>query len=295
MKKSAYASPLRYPGGKAALKRFLGELILLNNLEGCTYYEPFCGGAGAGLNLLFDGLVEKIIINDADPAVYAFWTAILEHTDDFIKKIETIPLSIEEWNRQKEIYGTCNDTLPLGFAFFYLNRCARSGIVKNGGPIGGYAQSGKYTINVRFNREGLKHRIRRILGCSKRIKVYGLDAEEFIDTVIKKDKGKRFAFFDPPYVLKGGLLYLNRYTAGDHALLAEKIGNLDIPWVLTYDSTDEIRRLYRGFSYTEIPVRYSAARVRSERELLFVSDGMRVPLCTDIGRYQLSSREWKVS
>lgn len=295
MTQSVYASPLRYPGGKAVLKGILGELILLNNLEGCTYYEPFCGGAGAGLNLLFDGLVENIVINDADPAVYAFWTAVLEYTDDFIKKIETVPLHIEEWNRQKKIYNNSDEIDELGFAFFYLNRCARSGIVKNGGPIGGYAQSGKYTIDVRFNREGLKRRILRIREYSDRIKVYGLDAEEFIDTVIKKNNGKCFVFFDPPYVLKGGSLYMNRYTDGDHAGLAEKIGKLNIPWVLTYDSTNEIRNLYRGFSYTEIPIRYSAARVRNERELLFVSNGMRVPLCTDIGKFQLYSQEWKVS
>lgn len=292
---NSVASPLRYPGGKAVLKGFLGELILLNNLEGCTYYEPFCGGAGAGLNLLFDGLVENIVINDADPAVYAFWAAVLEHTDDFIKNIDTIPLHIEEWNRQKQIYNSSNKIVELGFAFFYLNRCARSGIVKNGGPIGGYAQNGKYTIGARFNREGLKRRILRIQEYSKSIQVHGLDAEKFIDTVIKKNEEKSFVFFDPPYVGKGGSLYMNKYTNSDHAGLAKKIGNLNIPWVLTYDRADEIRNLYRGFSYTEIPIRYSAARVRNERELLFVSDEMRVPLCTDIGRYQLSSREWKVS
>ena len=40
----------------------------------------------------------------------------------------------------------------LGFATFYLNRTNRSGIIK-GGVIGGKEQTGKWTLDVRFNRE----------------------------------------------------------------------------------------------------------------------------------------------
>ena len=45
-------SPLRYPGGKAALAPFLAETIALNGLAGCSYFEPFAGGAGAAFNRL---------------------------------------------------------------------------------------------------------------------------------------------------------------------------------------------------------------------------------------------------
>lgn len=36
-----YASPLRYPGGKAGLTGFLSDIIEINCLCGCRYYEPF--------------------------------------------------------------------------------------------------------------------------------------------------------------------------------------------------------------------------------------------------------------
>ena len=46
-----YASPLRYPGGKASLSNFLTDVIDLNDLRDCVYFEPYAGGAGAGLTL----------------------------------------------------------------------------------------------------------------------------------------------------------------------------------------------------------------------------------------------------
>ena len=64
--RARFASPLRYPGGKAALAPFLGETIALNGLSGCAYYEPFAGGAGAALQLLRDGVVSEVHINDID-------------------------------------------------------------------------------------------------------------------------------------------------------------------------------------------------------------------------------------
>ena len=43
-------SPLRYPGGKTQLSRFVMQLLELNNLDDIIYAEPFAGGFGAGWN-----------------------------------------------------------------------------------------------------------------------------------------------------------------------------------------------------------------------------------------------------
>ena len=72
------ASPLRYPGGKAALTGFLEDVIDLNDLRGCKYFEPYAGGAGAALSLLFESVVDSIVINDFDFRIYAFWTSLLD-------------------------------------------------------------------------------------------------------------------------------------------------------------------------------------------------------------------------
>lgn len=67
-------SPLRYPGGKSKLSpllRYIIENRVENNIT--TYIEPFAGGAGVALELLFSGTVDNIIINDYDKAIYSFW------------------------------------------------------------------------------------------------------------------------------------------------------------------------------------------------------------------------------
>ncbi len=53
-------TPLRYPGGKNALAGFLRDVIKANNLRNPNYVEPYCGGAGAALNLLFSEVVSDV-------------------------------------------------------------------------------------------------------------------------------------------------------------------------------------------------------------------------------------------
>ena len=50
-------SPLRYPGGKSILSPLLGNFIEINNLLDGIYIEPYAGGAGAALKLLFSEYV----------------------------------------------------------------------------------------------------------------------------------------------------------------------------------------------------------------------------------------------
>ena len=47
------ASPLRYPGGKTTLAGLLSQIRRLNNLGDRAIAEPFAGGAGASLKLLY--------------------------------------------------------------------------------------------------------------------------------------------------------------------------------------------------------------------------------------------------
>lgn len=181
-------SPLRYPGGKAVLSDFLIALLEHNEFIEPHYVEPYAGGAGAALRLLFEEYVEAITINDADPRISSFWLALTKYNDQFIDLAQSVELNVNEWLRQRAIYDECStsDPLSLGFATFYLNRTTRSGIIHNGGPIGGYKQDGNYKIDARFNREGLCKRIRRIGMYSDRIYVSSRDGAELLQYLNKK-------------------------------------------------------------------------------------------------------------
>ena len=83
-----------------------------------TYIEPFAGGAGIALDLLENDVVNRIVINDFDKGIYSFWRALLNETDRFIEEINNVPLSIDEWNRQRAIMLNASRrySFELGFA-----------------------------------------------------------------------------------------------------------------------------------------------------------------------------------
>ena len=174
-------SPLRYPGGKGCLVGLLSDVIDLNNLRGCAYFEPYAGGAGAALELLRKETVSEVFINDADFRVGAFWESVLGKTERFVDEIFRVPLSIEEWRRQQSVCANPekHTRFQAGFAAFYMNRCNRSGVLTGAGPIGGYAQTGKWKLGVRFNREALAERVLVLGRMRDRIHVSNGDALEF--------------------------------------------------------------------------------------------------------------------
>ena len=185
-KASHHLSPLRYPGGKGKLSAFFKGIIISNNLLDCTYIEPFAGGAGVALALLFHGYIERAIINDLSLPIFAFWKAALEETDEFIDRINNVDLTVAEWGRQRECFQTTSmPSFELGFAAFYLNRTNHSGVL-NGGIIGGREQTSRYSLDARFNRTELAARITRLARYRDEIEVLNLDASELIQTLSQR-------------------------------------------------------------------------------------------------------------
>jgi DNA adenine methylase len=280
-------TPLRYPGGKSKLGPFLGAVFAKNKLVDGWYAEPYAGGAGAGLYLLFRGYASRFLLNDVDRAVVSFWRAILQHNERFARQIERVPLSVAEWDRQKNAYSSEPMGFDLAFAFFYLNRTNRSGIM-NGGIIGGRKQKGLWGIGARFNRLELAARVRAIAQYRRTISVTRLDALEFLTSLQSATRRTRILVcLDPPYFGKGRDLYTNYYTPDDHAAIAAHVKTLRLPWVLTYDDCAEIRRLYRRCRIYESEVTYSARDASRGRELLMLSKNVHLPAmlpCARAGR-----------
>lgn len=274
-------SPLRYPGGKAKLSTFLIEVMRANGMSQPLYVEPYAGGAGAALRLLFEEFVEAIAINDADPRIRAFWEAVTGQPERFVERLRAIPLTVEEWRRQRGIYlqRDLRKMFDLGFSTFYLNRTTRSGIVHNGGPIGGLDQTGNYKIDARFNRDELARRIIRVGAYSDRIEVSGDDGLSLLRKLDRRRSApSTIAYIDPPYYSKGDELYLNRLTHAEHARLANYLrSEKRFSWVMTYDDVEDIRQLYAGYHQIPFSLAYSAYSRRTGSELLIHPSGISVP------------------
>ena len=276
---AATHSPLRYPGGKSSLSGFMRCLFAMNDLCDGEYAEPYCGGAGVGLNLLLNEFVSKIHLNDVDPAIHAFWWSVLNNTDDLCRRVMTVKLSIATWRRQRAILDNPveRSTEELGFAAFFMNRVNRSGILA-AGPIGGFNQTGNWGMDARFNREALCQLIQTIATFKDRISLTKLDALDFIKRVVSKMSRRSLVYFDPPYVVKGKRLYENSYSAEDHTLIAAAIRQLDRPnWIVSYDDVPLINDLYAGFRSFYYQINYSANFRSSGGEVMFFSPKLSIP------------------
>ena len=287
-------SPLRYPGGKSKIAPLIRLIIEKTGSSDITYIEPFAGGAGVALSLLIEGVVDQVVINDYDKAIYSFWRALKEAPQDLIDLIEHTPLTIDEWKHQKDIYSTQNKrySVELGFAAFYLNRTNRSGIL-SAGPIGGYNQTGNYGMDARFNRDALIGRIQEIAKYKSQIVVYNKEIRSFISGVIPKYQANAFVYFDPPYFENGQRLYKNFFSPTDHTDIALSIINgVNCPWVITYDDVPELRGIYSNYVQRRYNLNYSAANKGKGSEIIIFKDSYLLPPSDEVrkcmGDFQLT-------
>lgn len=275
-------TPLRYPGGKTKIADIAEKMIRKNFSTDCTYVEPFAGGAGSSMSLLMRGIVKRVVLNDSDSSIYAFWRAAITETDKFLERLATIDLNIEEWNKQKTIYDSVISmrapfySFDAGFAAFYLNRTNFSGIMESN-PIGGIQQTGAYKIDARFNKDMLSQKIAELGRHRGEIDIYGLDFRDFIRDILPMyDSVSTLTYFDPPYFMNGERLYRHSFTGADHVDLAYYIAHyVGCRWFATYDNCDQIKNLYSLYDEVQqetIPMMHSAKNKGLSGELMFFSD-----------------------
>lgn len=265
-------TPLRYPGGKARFAPFIASVMQFNDLDGGHYMEPYAGGAGVALELLFDGFVTDVHINDADPAVYAFWLAATAHPDALIKLVETEPINMDAWMHWRGVMrgDTYATDVQRGFATLFMNRTNRSGILK-AGVIGGKHQAGAYQLDARFKRDVLVERLRRIARQAKSIHVHCRDALELLQHASKLMPAKSMIYLDPPYYVKGSGLYRNFYQHDDHLAIAKLLcqPGFERRWMVSYDNAEPIREMYEGVRSIEYGLGYTAQRRYTGSEVMF--------------------------
>lgn len=274
-----FYSPLRYPGGKGKLADFIRLIFERNSLIKGYYVEPYAGGASVALSLLFNDCASKIIINDIDKSIYAFWYSVIHDTDRLCKMIMDTKVDMTSWKRQKEIQKQKEETelLQLGFSTFFLNRTNRSGII-NAGVIGGNNQEGNYKIEARFNKADLISRIQKIGILGDRIILYNLDAIKLIEEISNKLPEKTLIYFDPPYYLKGRKLYVNHYKYEDHLLVSQMINGIsEHKWLVSYDNEKEIRELYKDNKMFTYSLNYSAVNATTGTEVMFYHNDLIIP------------------
>ena len=273
-------SPLRYPGGKAPFAPYIAKVMETNGVWGGHYLEPYAGGAGVALELLFHGHASHIHINDADPAVYSFWISVTQHSGDLLNLLESTPITMDEWFKWRSILrDDCEASLiEKGFATLFMNRTNRSGILK-AGVIGGKNQDGDYKLDARFKKDVIAARIREIAKRADDITVYCEDSLALLNRCSEFLPHKSLIYLDPPYYVKGKGLYRNFYEHDDHVAIAKAIQKKAFkwPWVVSYDNAEEICVMYQLSKSLSYGLNYTAQRRYVGNEVMFFSQNLVVP------------------
>ena len=254
---------------------YLAELLKLNGRKPRLFVEPFAGGASVSLQLLNDGLVEKIAIGDKDELVSAFWHTVFFDADWLIKRIEEVEPTLQLWEYYKT--NTPKTRRERAFACLFLNRTSFSGILSDtAGPIGGRAQQSAYGIGCRFPKQRLIDRIRQaelLSGNVLLVKAGSWKSTLKAASSLGYPSREILHYFDPPFYKKADRLYRHYFVAKQHKQLAKAVATLESDYVLSYDVAEPIIKLYSDFGMVpaQVELLYSTGsreKLQSAKELI---------------------------
>ncbi len=250
-------SPLRYPGGKHRVRDFLSGFCPDDFEE---YREPFVGGGSVFISLKQkyenSRLSRKFWINDIYNPLYCFWKEMAQNGDIVIDKVRQLKQKYQDGRQLfydlKNNIDSMNET-DKAVAFFVLNRITFSGTTLSGG----YSQK---TFDGRFTDSSID-RLKLLQPLLSNTKITNNDYEELLFA-----GGKNvFIYLDPPYysATKSALYGKNGNTHKffDHERFAKICQISNHKWIITYDNSEYIKKLFSFANIQEFEITYGMKNV----------------------------------
>ncbi len=252
-------SPLRYPGGKSkAINKIVQDLP--DSFS--EFREPFVGGGSVFIYLKQKFPDLKIWINDLNPEVFLFWKYTQSHLPQLVKEIHYIKEKYTDGRLLFQNLTTVNinnlSEFERAVRFFILNRITFSGTVESGG----FSQQ---AFDNRFTYSSIERLEKLETILTEDIKITNLDYSE----LLQAEDNDIFIFLDPPYftATKSRLYGLrgNLHTSFEHERFALNMRKCPHRWLITYDDSPEIRRLFSFANITEWTLQYGMNNYKQER------------------------------
>ncbi len=238
---------LRYPGGKSKALKYILPNLPVGFKE---YREPMVGGGAVALAVkqLYSNV--KVKINDLNYDLICFWEQLRDQPAQLIEEISRIK---ENYKNGRELYNLLvnqegGSPLERAVRFYVLNRITFSGTV----DCGGYSQQ---SFENRFTWNAIA-KLKQAAKIIKDFEIYHGDYEELL---LAPGDGA-FIFLDPPYYStaesrlygKNGDLHLSF----DHERFAFNMKRCPHLWMITYDDSPEVRKLFRFANIYEWELQY---------------------------------------
>ncbi|MFQ3597195.1 MAG: DNA adenine methylase, partial [Chloroherpetonaceae bacterium] len=228
-------SPLRYPGGKSRAVNLIATLVPQFD----EYREPFLGGGSLFLYLKQKFPTKKFWVNDLHTPLFKFWLMCERDVDEVVKKIYEWRQAFEDGKTLHKFLtnnlSKFND-LETAAAFFIINRMTFSGTSESGG----YSEQ---AFRGRFTESSIQ-RLKPFANVIKGTLISNSDFEQ----VVAQEGKNVFIFLDPPYysATKSALYGKNGnlHKRFDHVRFAETMKQCSHRWLITYDDSPYIRKLF---------------------------------------------------
>lgn len=258
-------SPLRYPGGKSrALKQILPIVPPFEEFR-----EPFVGGGSVffACKQLYPN--STFWINDINQNLYLFWRHCKNDIDHLVSEIKRIK---EQFSNGKELHTFLLQNHLTEFdkavRFFILNRITFSGLVDSGGYSEG-SFKGRFTDSS----------IERVKKASQILQGTTITNQDY-EQIINADGENVFIFLDPPYLSTSKSKLYGRsgdlHQTFDHKRFSEKMGDCNHRWLITYDDSPEIRKLFDFANKYRWTLQYSMNNYKQDKaskgKELFISN-----------------------
>lgn len=259
---------LRWAGGK---RQIVPELLglLPVDIEGRLYREPFLG-AGA---LFFALRPKRAVLSDANEHLIKSY----EYVRDDWKTVgrylrQHLCRNSESYYYEiRKKYNNSRYSAAQAARFIYLNKSCFNGIFR-------VNRKGQFNVPYGWKEPPAipdTEQLRKVAAALKRATLRTASFATVLAEVSRYD----FLYLDPPYPPLNETAYFTHYTVSrfngiDQEWLAgwiHKLSAIGCPFMLTNADTDKIRRLYRGFRFTRLPVtRFVTCKAKREvvRELV---------------------------
>lgn len=251
-------SPLRYPGGKS---RAVSRILPLLPPDIQEYREPFLGGGSVFLAVRqrYPGAIRHFGLSDLYAELICFWRSARDDNARLRRAIESLRARFPEGRElHHHLRATrSEDETARAARFFILNRISFSGATE----AGGYSQ---HAYEERFTPSSLE----RLAQLPPLLAGVTIQKAGYENALHEPGAGV-FLFLDPPYYsTRGSRLYGARgalHPQFDHERFAAALRSCPHRWLITYDDSPYIRRLFRFAHITPWEMPYGMNNVNGQR------------------------------
>lgn len=223
-----YKFLIAWVGGKRALRKKIAELIP-NNIKG--YIEPF--GGGAWVLFYKDRWAELEVYNDLDNRLVNLFNCVKYHPCELARQMCYTLSSRKQFEQFLDSDGITD--IQKAARFLYIINYSFG------------AKGGMYASRVK-SAGGI---IERVMEISKRLDKVNIENKNAFELINTYDNGHNFFYLDPPYSRGEGYEVCSTKDF-EHEKLAKTLKNLKGKFLLSYDDSDLIRKLYKKFNIIEI-------------------------------------------